>query len=219
MVFRSMQFDNLPANPYLNIVFDIIRQGIAQSITKMTVSDNEDLKNQLLSDIFNILGTKNEKLWIGVGKENKSKNKQTREDIYFYLNDNNLTRIFYVEGKRLPKYNTESDEEYVVGTNNFGNPSGGIQRFKQGIHGDPDRIFNYGMIAYVEDHTIDFWFKTVNHNIGFNYSLDEVLFKKENQPNEYISLHHFNCKSKKENFYLHHFWINLSINKIRNKSL
>jgi hypothetical protein len=205
-----MQFDNLPPNPYLNYLLNTIRQGISQSLLKLNASDNEDLKNQMLADTFNTLGTTNEKLWIGVGKENKTKGKQAREDIYFYLNDDNLTRVFYIEGKRLPKYNTQSEEEYVQGINNFGNPSGGIERFKKGIHGEPNRIFDNGLIAYIENNSIDYWLKTVNHNIIINYSQVEVLNKKENSINEYISFHHYSCKSNSGSFYLHHFWIDLS---------
>ena len=210
MAFRSMQFDNLPVNPYLDIVLNIIRQGTAKIITKLNVSDNEDIKNQLLTDIFNVLGTANEKLWIGVGKENKTKGKQTREDIYFYLNDDNYTRVFYVEGKRLPKYKTNTDEEYVVGTNSFGNPSGGIQRFKKGAHGDSNRIFDNGLIAYVESNTVVYWLTMVNQCIIANYGIDEILKDKENPIGEYISLHQYDCESRISNFHLHHFWIDLS---------
>ncbi|NOQ26801.1 MAG: hypothetical protein GQ564_15685 [Bacteroidales bacterium] len=205
-----MQFDNLPSNPYLNIVFDIIRKGIISCVSKLNNSDNEDLKNQLLADTFNAIGTVSEKLWVGVGKENKSKGKQTREDIYFYLNDDKFTRIFYVEGKRLPKYNTQSNEEYVIGTNNSGNSSGGIERFKKGIHGDSNRIFDNGLIAYIENNSIEYWLKTVNNSISHNFNSNEILKEKEIFNNEYISLHQFDYEDKSVSFYLHHFWINLS---------
>ena len=36
-----MQFDNLPDTPYLNIVLDIIRNGIKQGILKLKISENE----------------------------------------------------------------------------------------------------------------------------------------------------------------------------------
>jgi hypothetical protein len=205
-----MQFDNLPSNPYLNIISELIRKGITQCVSKLNNSDNEDLKNQLLVDTFNTIGTVSEQLWIGVGRENKSKEKQTREDIYFYLNDDNFTRIFYVEGKRLPKYNTQSNEEYVIGTNIYGNSSGGIERFKKGIHGDSYRIFDNGLIAYIENNSIEYWLKIVNNSISLNYSSDEILKLKEHSTSEYVSLHQFVCDAKLASFRLHHFWINLS---------
>jgi len=210
MAFRKMQFDHLPSNPNLNIVLDIIREGICRCAHKLNISDNEDLKNQLLADTFNSLGTINERLWIGVGKENKTKGKQSREDIYFYLNDDNHTRIHYVEGKRLPKSNTKFKEEYVVGDNSFGNPSGGIDRFKKGIHGDPDKILDYGLIAYVENNSIEYWLNTVNNSITCNFGSNEVLCETANTINEYTSLHQFDCKSECANFQMYHFWIDLT---------
>ena len=58
MAFSNMKFDHLPSNPYLTIVLDIIRKGIGQCAKHLNVSDNEDLKNQLLADTFNSLGTR-----------------------------------------------------------------------------------------------------------------------------------------------------------------
>lgn len=204
-----MQFDNLPDSPYLDIIFNIIRSGILQSLSKLKSSDNESLKNQLLTDAFNYLGTTNEKVWIGVSKENVSKGKQAREDIYFYLNNENYTRIFFIEGKRLPKYNTQEKEEYVLGTNNSGNSSGGIERFKKGIHGDPSGIFNNGLIAYVENNSFEYWFEKVNETIQGNYNINEMMKKKVGFNNELISMHQFECNCNSVNFKLHHFWIEL----------
>jgi len=207
-----MQFDNLPSNPYLNIVSSIIREGIIQCIPKLNNSDNEDLKNQLLTETFNKIGTVSEELWIGVSKENNSIGKQTREDIYFYLNDDRSTRVFYVEGKRLPKYNTQFNEEYVIGKNNSGNPSGGIERFRKGIHGEANRIIDNALIGYIENNSIEYWLRKVNESISLNFNSDEILNKKEKRNNEYISSHQFELENKLVNFRLHHFWINL-INK------
>ncbi len=204
-----MQFDNLPSSPYLTIVTNIIREGIAICTPKLNNSDNESLKNQLLADTFNKVGTVSEELWIGVSKENSSKGKQAREDIYFYLNDDNLTRIFYIEGKRLPKYKTLSKEEYVIGTNNLGNPSGGIERFKKGIHGEPNKIFSNALIAYIENNSIEYWLNKINDSISLNINPNEILKTKSGVINEYISSHKYNCKSKEDTFQLHHFWINL----------
>lgn len=209
MVFSNMQFDNLPPSPYLNIVSDIIRRGINKCKDKINIYDNEGLKNQKLVDTFNLIGTTDEKIWIGVGKENVSENKQAREDIYFYLNNDAHTRIFYVEGKRLPKYNTKNTDEYVVGTNKFGNPSGGIERFKKGIHGEPNQIINNGLIAYVENNSIDFWFEKVNLEIQQEYESDEIMKPKEYFLNEYVSTHKYNCESNFTIFHIHHFWIEL----------
>lgn len=205
-----MKFDNLPTSPYLNIVFSIIRNGIFKSSSRLKVSDNEDLKNQILVETFNYIGTTNESMWIGVGKENISEGKQAREDIYFHLNDENHTRIFFVEGKRLPKYRTKTKQEYVIGTNSFGNPSGGIERFKKGIHGDPNRISNNGLIAYIENESINHWAENINCSIRDNFNNDEVLIMKDGLTNEFLSIHQFDCESISKYFNLHHFWIVLN---------
>jgi hypothetical protein len=204
-----MKFDNIPAPPYLNLVLDIIRNGINLGAAKIKIRDNEGLKNQALAETFNYFGTTDEKKWIGVSKENVSGGRQSREDIYFYLNDDNHTRIFYLEGKRLPKYQTQTGEEYVIGINNSGNPSGGIERFKAGIHGDPSRIFHNGLIAYVENNSIEYWNGKVNETIQQMYGINEVLIKKIGFSNEYSSTHLFDCESNSEKFCLHHFWVKL----------
>lgn len=174
-----MQFDNIPVSPYLNIVLEIIRNGIKQSVSKLEPSENEGLKNQFLADTFNYLGTTNEKVWIGAGKENISKGKQAREDIYFYLNDDDHTRIFYVEGKRLPKHKTQTKEEYVVGINSYGHPCGGIERFKKGMHGDSSRILNNGLIAYIENNSMKYWVEKINRTIQQKYNPNEIMIKKD----------------------------------------
>ena len=205
-----MQFDNLPTSPYLNIVLDIIRKGILISFQKLKTNDNEGLKNQTLTESFNYLGTTtNENIWIGVGKENISEGKQAREDIYFHLNDENRTRIFFVEGKRLPKYKTKTKQEYVLGKNTNGNPSGGIERFKKGIHGAPNRVSNNGIIAYIENESIEFWAKNVNDSIRENFNTDDTMVKKDGLVNEFLSIHQFDCESISTTFKLHHFWIEL----------
>ncbi len=204
-----MQFDNLPTSPYLNIVFSIVRNGILMSLPQLKSSDNEGVKNQVLAETFNYLGTINENIWIGVGKENISKGKQSREDIYFHLNDENHTRIFFIEGKRLPKYKTKTKQEYAVGKNTFGNPSGGIERFKKGIHGAPNRISNNGLIAYIENESIEYWANNVNDSIRENFNIDETMVKKDGLINEFSSIHQFECESVSSTFKLHHFWIEL----------
>lgn len=173
-----MQFDNLPSLPYLNIIYETIRLGIKKCTSNLSISQNEGLKNQNVANTLNTISTTNEEVWIGVNNENISEGKKTREDIYFYLNDEAQTRIFYIEAKRLPKYKTKNKEEYIIGVNIYGNPSGGIERFKQGLHGNPHEIFNNGLIAYIENESIEYWFDKINSTIKNKYSCDELLIKK-----------------------------------------
>lgn len=205
----GMQFDNLPPTPYLAIVLDIIRKGIAREKGNLKLKDNEGIKNQKLSEAFNFIGTQNEEIWIGVNKEHNPSGKQTREDIYFYLGGDMRPRIFYIEGKRLPKFKTSIEEEYVLGVNTSGNPSGGIERFKLGIHGESQRIKHNGLIAYIENKTVAEWENIINNSIASYYPADTILQKHPSFVNEYTSIHYYiggiGGYSK-----MYHFWIDLT---------
>ena len=121
------------------------------------------------------------------------------------MNDDECTRIFYVEAKRLPKYQTKSEEEYVVGESTTGNPSGGIQRYKLGNHGDYNLRHN-GIIAYVESKSIEEWILAINSKIIKEYPSDSLL-SSTGFANEFISTH--NYLNQEDSFVMHHFWINL----------
>ena len=118
------------------------------------------------------------------GKINKGK-----EDIYFHLNDDKYTRIFYVEAKRLPKHQSKSEEEYVIGISSTGNPSGGIQRYKLGYHGEY-KLRHNGMIAYVENRSIEEWMLIVNGKIAKEYPNDSLL-TSTSLANQFISTHNY----------------------------
>lgn len=62
-----------------------------------------------------------------------------------------------LECKRLPAPERRREREYVVGTKTT---SGGLQRFKLGLHGAKLRAA--GMIAYVQNHSLSEWFSTIN---------------------------------------------------------
>lgn len=203
-----MQFDLISKNKnrYLDSVMSIIREGIKIELPRIKKNENENLKNQSLVDSLNILGTKNPKTWIGVQKEHIGNN-QNREDIYFYLHDDNRTRIFYIEGKRLPKYNTKDKEEYVRTQTDNKKISGGIERFRLGLHGEPDRMDHYGMVAYVENSSIDHWLSIINNSL--RDSKDNILTPNGNFLNEFISSHNYESPWNGK-FKITHFWIDLT---------
>ncbi|WP_346858899.1 hypothetical protein [uncultured Draconibacterium sp.] len=205
-----MHFDHLPPShtKYLTDILSIIKDGIATEKERFKKSDRENLKNQQLSDRFNQIGTKNEKNWIGVSKENENDNSTNREDIYFYLDDDNRTRIFFAEGKRLPKAGSNSEEEYVVGMSSTGKPSGGIQRFKLGLHGEPETMTDYAIIGYIEKDSFSSWQIKINNKLKSEYPADSTLTETPTKESDYISLHNYLSNSKK--FKLHHFWIDLT---------
>lgn len=205
----EMQFDHVPETPYLSIVSGIIRRGIDHEKENLQSIRNEKLKNQRLVESFNILGA-NEENPIFAQKENVRENSNCQEDMFFHLGDDNHTRIFYIEGKRLPKAKTASDEEYVLGLSTSGKPSGGIERYKLGLHGEPYRLKCNGLIAYIENKTIDEWEAIINNSIASHYPEDLRLQPKQSFVNEYISHHSYSCNSIHNYFKMHHFWIDLT---------
>lgn len=62
-----------------------------------------------------------------------------------------------LEGKRLPAPSRNREREYVTGGET---KSGGIQRFKLGLHGE--KLGVAAMIGYVQSQSTDHWFATVN---------------------------------------------------------
>jgi hypothetical protein len=206
---KIMYFDHIDySHKYLEDILCIIRQGILQKQSMLKKKKREGLNTQWLIEAFNIIGTsQNYKTWIGSQKEHEQEKSRNREDIYFHLNDDNHTRIFYVEAKRLPKYQSNNDEEYVTGKSSNGKPSGGIQRYKFAIHGNADLSHN-GMIAYIENKTTEEWLQIVNDRISEEYPDDSCLISTPLE-NEYISTHLY--RDQKNSFIMHHFWINLTI--------
>lgn len=204
-----MQFDYIDySHKYLEDVLCIIRYGILKNKQRLKKNKREGLKNQPLAEIFNIIGTRctMSKTWIGVQKEHERKDNKGKEDIYFHLDDDSHTRIFYVEAKRLPKHQSKCGEEYVIGKNTAGNPSGGIQRYKLAIHGDYNLRHN-GMIAYVENKSIGEWLLKINNRISVEYPSDSFLIQ-DKFFNEYTSIHTY--QDLRESFAMHHFWIDLT---------
>jgi len=70
--------------------------------------------------------------------------------------------FFSMEAKRLANLGSNRLMEYLVGRSEKGkyNSCGGVERFKQGIHG---RKLDYGaIIGYVQDHDFVYWNKLIN---------------------------------------------------------
>jgi hypothetical protein len=66
-----------------------------------------------------------------------------------------------IEAKRLPAPSADREREYVTGTDpSSGGPTGGIQRFKLGLHGSD--VETAAMVAYIQDQPPDHWHSSVN---------------------------------------------------------
>ncbi|NQV25253.1 MAG: hypothetical protein HQ518_12895 [Rhodopirellula sp.] len=62
-----------------------------------------------------------------------------------------------MEGKRLPSPSSDREREYVIGTKKT---SGGIERFKLGLHGD--KLTRAAMIGYVQGDSFGAWHTSIN---------------------------------------------------------
>ena len=72
-----------------------------------------------------------------------------------------------VECKRLPTPGPSREREYVTGHSASGSPSGGIQRFKLGLHG---RDVNDGaIVGYIESGDAHYWYSQINGWLGELY--------------------------------------------------
>jgi hypothetical protein len=122
-----------------------------------------------------------------------------------------------MEGKRLPTPTKARQQEYVTG---FQKITGGLQRFKMGLHGGELEIG--AMIAYVQDDDLDAWFGTINGWIealhdtdcteGCKWSNAEILGAYQKDKAERVA----SCRSKisrtsasTPEILIHHFWIGM----------
>ena len=66
-----------------------------------------------------------------------------------------------IEAKRLPAPIRDREREYVTGTDRrSGGPTGGIQRFKLGLHGGD--VETAAMVGYIESGLPDHWLRVIN---------------------------------------------------------
>lgn len=121
-----------------------------------------------------------------------------------------------LEGKRLPAPSREREREYVTGG---AETTGGIQRFKLGLHGAKNQVA--AMIAYVQDGKTEEWLSQINAWItdlekhgsanGENWCAGERLtgfvHSSEEGISEALSAHSRVGDVISKSIQLHHFWI------------
>jgi len=126
--------------------------------------------------------------------------------------------ILVLEGKRIPAPSPDREKEYVIGTTS-GKISGGIQRFKMGLHGAEQDLA--AMVGYVQARTPRYWQKKINEWIvqlssdsmedGCVWTADETLEPVAADIAKgilsYCSLHNRISGNKIE---IHHLWIVMS---------
>ncbi|MBW7989567.1 MAG: hypothetical protein FVQ84_06060 [Planctomycetes bacterium] len=130
--------------------------------------------------------------------------------------------ILVLEGKRIPAPSSDREKEYVTGTTS-GKISGGIQRFKLGLHGAKHNLV--AMIGYVQDRSACHWHKKINGWIselvsnligdGCIWTADEILkaFKRDTSRgiDRYLSIHSRTDDLVNHEIELHHLWITIKM--------
>jgi hypothetical protein len=124
----------------------------------------------------------------------------------YYVQDNTLDMIYTLEAKKLPTGTGEREKEYVLS-----NHGGGIERFKNGLHGidkQGNLLDRNGIIAYVYNDDFSTW-----HN-KINTWIEEALWNTSEQLNkEYFDsigkLNSTHLRISEQMVYLDHFWIKI----------
>jgi len=125
--------------------------------------------------------------------------------------------FFSFEAKRLATLGSNRKQEYVTGTGK--KRSGGIERFKKGLHGS--KIKYAAIVGYVQEENFKHWFLKINswiqelaHNdkIGLWSQQDQLKCNNIDLPVfvELFSQHNRVLENKSlEDINLYHFWIDL----------
>jgi hypothetical protein len=155
----------------LNLVVDLVKQSLpllAATAVKKDIT-NEDGLNSLLS-LFISKAVRQKELPFIVqhqSTEDLTRGGSAAPDIGIHLDTVDDAepppRITVFEGKRLTSnLGPQRRREYVVGHEVKGRhiPCGGIERFKQSIHGRD--LTRAGMIGYIQEETPEYWHGQIN---------------------------------------------------------
>lgn len=127
-----------------------------------------------------------------------------------------------IEAKRLPAPSRDREREYVAGEKrNNASPTGGVQRFKLGLHGADIEIAV--MIGYIQEKTIPYWHAVINQWIGILskekagdkciWGTDDMIGKYDLDEERGISssvsdhLRAESCRTK--SIRIHHLWVEM----------
>lgn len=136
-----------------------------------------------------------------------------------FLDYSKYKPFLVIEAKRLPADRNERETEYVTGATSGGSPTGGIQRFKLGLHGKD--VETAVMVGYIQQKTPNHWHGAINGWIielateptpdECNWSSSDQLQKLKTDDKTRQSA----CQSSHERvnecvsstITIHHFWI------------
>jgi len=127
--------------------------------------------------------------------------------------------VLVLEGKRIPAPSSNREKEYVTGSTPE-KISGGIQRFKLGLHGA--KLNLAAIIGYVQGNSARHWHKKINGWIselvsnpigdGCMWTVNESLKPLEEDKTKSIA----NCRSVHRRTFgnkieLHHLWVTMNV--------
>jgi len=125
-----------------------------------------------------------------------------------------------VEAKRLPAPSKDRECEYVTGTDrSSGGPTGGIQRFKLGLHGS--NVETAAMVGYIGQRSPRYWHGAINGWIadlmggtstaGCVWSTADLLqplqVDEANRTAFSVSMHRRGREGVTPTIALHHLWV------------
>lgn len=127
--------------------------------------------------------------------------------------------IVVLEGKRLPAPSHDREKEYVTG--GIEHKSGGIQRFKLGLHGANHDIA--AMIGYIQERSACDWHNEINRWIEelssgtikdvCAWNTSEILGKLEEDSSKGVancrSTHNRNSSAQSNKILIRHLWITM----------
>ncbi len=150
-------------------------------------------------------------------KKKNQKGHSRRTDIAVRINtiDFDMEVIYCIEAKKLPtdKIGGKREKEYLFGRVVKGKYSekGGVERFKNEIHGLDDKgnlLDRNGIVAYVTESSFDFWLNQINKWIEeSDWENEEFLKKNEFGLIGKLSSKHSRVTSGQVD--INHFWINI----------
>ncbi len=121
-----------------------------------------------------------------------------------------------IECKRLPSLGGKHrEQEYVAGYTKTGSPTGGIQRFKLGLHGK--NVNTAVLIGYIQCNVPKHWHKTINNWIrelskriqkdGLSWNDDQLSKLTVNQVGTYCMESKHPRMSDESPIEIHHYWV------------
>ena len=233
-VIRSNIFGTLSSAPD-NTIIDKIYKYLASILSDFNgkVDENENVMTNRLCKSLNTKKPPEYPFFFHhQNLENDKKNTSTDFAVFGTfgyaqennIDDNDTPSLIKIEAKRLDSgLPARREKEYVHGEYANGKclkNSGGIERFKNGRHGDD--VTNAGLIGYIQTDTPIYWLEKINCWIeeqiqcASNNSLiwqktDLLTLLHQNvHLSIYSSIAHRKCG---DNIYLKHFWIDISKNE------